>query len=217
MVACAREKGLFLMEAVWTRFLPTMQKFMQLYRSGEFGKIQHIIGDFSYDAFSGGYDPKHRLFNPELGGGALMDVGTYVLYIGAMMLGEEQGWQSTAVLAPTGVDNRTLMQLQYAGGATAQYMVAMDVETPNNMTVFTEKAVVELPRFWCGNELIINGQKTEFPPENEGHYHEFNYVAEDLRAGRTESSIMPLDESLQLMQLMDAIRADIGVKYPTDC
>ena len=217
MVAVAREKGLFLMEAMWTRFLPVMRSFMERKDAGEFGKILHITGDFGYAAYPDGYDPKSRIFDPALGGGALMDVGGYVLYVGDMMLGDEiQSRQCSALYAPTGVDKRTVMQLQYAGGATAQYMVATDVESLSRMTVYTEKAVVEFPHFWGGNEMIVNGSSVLFEEEHEGHHHEFNYIAEDIRAGRTESAIMPLDESLQLLHLMDDIRADIGVRYPTD-
>jgi len=217
MVDCARKHNRFLMEAMWTRFIPTMRKFMELKNAGEFGKVLHITGDFAYAAYPRSYNPEGRLFNPELGGGALMDVGSYLIYISAMITGQEiTGVQSKALYAPTGVDNRALLQLEFADHATAQLMAAMDVFTPNNMTVFTEKAVIELPEFWRGNELIINGESILFPKEHEGHHHEFNYIAEDIRAGRTESTIMPLDESLKLLSLMDDIRRNIVVRYPTD-
>lgn len=217
MIACAREKGLFLMEAVWTRFLPVMRKFMELKEAGEFGRIMHITADFGYDAYHNSFDPNNRIFNPELGGGALLDLGTYVIYIGAMMLGDEViSRQCSAVFASTGVDRRTLLQFEYPGNATAQFMLAVDAETPSDMLVYTEKAIVKIPMFWGGSELIINGEPVIFEKEHEGHHHEFNYIADDIRAGRRESEIMPLDESLRLIRLMDSIRKDIGLHYPTD-
>lgn len=212
MIACAREKGLFLMEGMWTRFLPVMRAFMARYETGEFGKIRHITGDFAFAAYPGDYDPKARLFNPALGGGALMDVGPYVLSIGAMLLGTEpESLQCTGVLSPSGVDNRAAVQLRYPDGATAQYMVALDVATPNDMTIYTERAVVELPYFWGGTEMRINGRVFRFPPEHEGHHHEFVHAAECIRAGLTESSIMPLSETLAIQRQIDTLRTLLGV------
>ncbi len=217
MIACAREKGLFLMEAMWTRFLPTMRALVERIEAGEFGRVLHIAGDFAYAAYPEGYNPDGRLFSSELGGGALMDVGPYVLSVGAMLLGAEvTGVQCSALHAPTGVDKRTVLQLQYPDEATAQYMVAVDVQTPNNMTLFAEKAIVELPYFWGGNEIRINGETVLFPRETEGHHHEFDAAALDIFAGRTENAIMPLDETLQLMRLLDEIREKIGVHFPAD-
>jgi len=212
MVALAREKGLFLMEGMWTRFLPVMREFMSRYEAGEFGKILHVTADFAFAAYPNDYNPQARLFNPALGGGALMDVGPYVLSVGTMLLGTEpESLQCTGTLAPTGVDNRAAVQLRYPGGATAQYMVALDVATPNNLTVYTEKAVVELPFFWAGTELRINGEVHTFPPEHEGHHHEFVHAAECIRAGLTESPILPLAETFVIQQQIDTLRKAIGV------
>lgn len=214
MVSAARENGLFIMEAMWTRFMPAMEKLRQLYTAGELGEIRHITADFGYAAE---YDPKSRIFAPELGGGALMDVGIYPLSICAMLLGADaEDVQSQCVLAPSGVDVRTSMQLRYASGATAQLMSATDVNGTGRMTIYAQRATVEIPDFWHATRLIINGKEMKFPDENEGHHHQFVHVADMIAAGRTESDVMPPDETIRLMDIMTDIRLAHGVRYPCE-
>lgn len=214
MVSAARENGLFIMEAMWTRFMPAMEKLRQLYAEGELGEIRHITADFGYAAE---YDPKSRIFAPELGGGALMDVGIYPLSICAMLLGTEaEDIQSQCVLAPSGVDVRTSMQLRYASGATAQLMSATDVNGTSRMTIYAQRATVEIPDFWHATRLIINGKEMKFPDENEGHHHQFVHAADMIAAGRTESDVMPPDETIRLMDIMTDIRLAHGVRYPCE-
>lgn len=212
MIGAAREKGLFLMEAMWTRFMPAMEKLRQLHSAGELGELRHITADFGYAAE---YEPKSRIFDPALGGGALMDVGIYPLSICSMLLGADaENIQSQCVLAPSGVDARTSMQLRYASGATAQLMSAIDVKGTSRMTIYASKATVEIPDFWHATRLIINGEEIKFPDENEGHHHQFVHAAEMIASGRTESSIMPPDETIRLMDIMTGVRLANGVIYP---
>lgn len=212
MIGFAREKGLFIMEAMWTRFLPAMAKLRQLYAEGELGEIRHITADFGYAAQ---YDPKSRIFAPELGGGALMDVGIYPLSICAMLLGTEaEAVQSQCVLAPSGVDVRTSMQLRYASGATAQLMAATDVNGTSRMTIYATRAMVEIPDFWHATRLIINGNEMKFPDENEGHHHQFVHAAKMIAAGRTDSDVMPAEETIRLMDIMTGVRLAHGARYP---
>ncbi len=212
MVSAARENGLFIMEAMWTRFMPAMEKLRQLYAAGKLGEIRHITADFGYAAE---YDPKSRIFAPELGGGALMDVGIYPLSICAMLVGTgAEDVQSQCVLAPSGVDVRTSMQLRYASGATAQLMSATDVNGTSRMTIYAQRATVEIPDFWHATRLIINGKEMKFPDENEGHHHQFVHAADMIAAGRTESDVMPPDETIRLMDIMTDVRLAHGVRYP---
>lgn len=212
MAAKAREKGVFLMEAMWTRFLPAYRHLMKLKEQGELGKIRHITADFSY---ASNFDPESRIYAPELCGGALMDVGIYTLSMCAMLLGDKpESVVSDCITAPSGVDSRTLMQLRYPCGATAQLMCGVDVNGVSRMTVFAEKATVEIPDFWHATKLIINSRNTDFPPENEGHHHQFDHAAQRIAAGKFESDIMPLDETVQLMKLMTDIRHSHGIFYP---
>ena len=208
----AREKGVFLMEAMWTRFMPAMRKLHEMYLAGDLGAIRHITADFSY---ASNFDPSSRIYAPELCGGALMDVGIYTLSMCAMLLGDKpESVKSDCILAPSGVDSRTLMQLRYAGGATAQLMCGVDVNSISQMTVFAEKATVIIPDFWHATKLIINGRNVDFPAENEGHHHQFDHAAERIFAGNIESDIMPLDETVSLMKLMTDVRREHGIVYP---
>jgi len=212
MIVAAREKGLFLMEAMWSRFMPAIRCLEEKRRSGELGAIRHVTADFSYAA---AYDPASRIYDPALGGGAMMDVGIYPLSMCAMLLGDSPvNVQTSCIKAPSGVDCRMAMQLTYADGATAQLMSGTDVNSISQLTLFAEKAAVVIPDFWHATKLIINGGELTFPQENEGHHHQFDHAAERIFAGYTESDIMPLDETMRLMKLMTDVRYEHGIIYP---
>jgi predicted dehydrogenase len=216
MAALAREKGLFLMEAMWTRFLPAMIKLRALLAEGALGEIRHVVGDFSYAAR---FDPESRLYDPRLAGGALLDVGIYPLSMIAMLLGDAPSRaDGICVMAPSGVDARTVAQFQYASGATAQLMCGVDVNGDSSLTVFGTLARVDIPDFWHATRLeITRGRELEileFPPETEGHHHQFVHAADCIHGGRTESPVMPLDQTVQLMKLMTEIRLANGFRYP---
>jgi predicted dehydrogenase len=216
MAAMAREKGLFLMEAMWTRFLPAIVKLRELAREGALGEIRHVTADFSYAAR---FDPESRVYAPRLAGGALLDVGIYPLSMIAMLLGDAPASvDGICVMAPSGVDARTVAQLRYQSGATAQLMCGVDVNGDSKMTVFGTEARVDIPDFWHATRLeIARGRDTEilaFPPETEGHHHQFVHAADLIRRGLTESPVMPLTETVNLMKLMTDIRRANGFLYP---
>lgn len=218
MAAYARKKGLFLMEAMWTRFMPAMVKLRALYDEGALGEIRHIAGDFAYAA---AFDANSRVYAPQLAGGALLDVGIYPLSIIAMLLGSAPvSTDGMCVMAPSGVDARTVAQLRYASGATAQLMCGVDVEGDSRMVVFGTKARVDIPEFWRATQLeIVRGGEREvlaFPSETEGHHHQFVHAADCIRSGKTESPVMPLDETVSLMRLMTDIRRANGFRYPKE-
>ncbi len=216
MAAFAREKKLFLMEAMWTRFLPAMEKLRAMVAAGELGQVRHITADFAY---ASRFDPESRLYAPQLAGGALLDVGIYPLSMIAMLLGDAPARvDSSCILAPTGVDARSVAQLQYACGATAQLMCGIDVNGDSNMTVYCTDARVDIPDFWHATRFAVTrGGETQtftFPPENEGHHHQFVHAADCIRRGVFDSPVMPLAETVQLMKLMTDIRFANGFRYP---
>lgn len=216
MAAFAKEKNLFLMEAMWTRFLPAMVKLRELAADGAFGEIRHVAADFAYAAR---FDPESRVYAPRLAGGALLDVGIYPLSMIAMLLGSAPvRVDGACVMAPSGVDARTVAQLQYASGATAQFMCGVDVDGDSRMTVFGTEARVDIPDFWHATRLeITRGRDVEilaFPPETEGHHHQFDHAADCIRRGLVESPVMPLAETVKLMKLMTDIRRANGFGYP---
>lgn len=211
MAEMARDKGIFLMEAMWTRFLPAIKQLKVMYEAGELGRIRHIAADFAY---ASKYDPESRIYAPAMGGGALMDVGIYPLSICEYILGAHHSMQVNCVKTPSGVDARTAMQLGFADGATAQLMSGIDVNGTSVMTIYADKANVVVPDFWHATQLIVNGNMIQFPEENEGHHHQFVHAAEMIAAGRTESDVMPLDETIRLMDVMTDARHENGIFYP---
>lgn len=214
MAECAKKNNVFLMEAMWTRFLPAMRKLMELLESGKYGQVRHIYGDF---AFASRPNPEHRLYNPDLGGGALMDVGIYPLSVFNMIKGGEPvNIQTTCAYTETHVDARTVMQLQYADGGTAQLLCALDTPGTSRMIVYTDGGVIDVPDFWHATKLVTPDGVIEFEPENEGHHHQFDYAARYIREGIKESDIIPLDESIKIMEIMTDIRKEKGIVYPSD-
>lgn len=216
MAALAREKGLFLMEAMWTRFMPAMVKLRELAEGGALGEIRHVVADFAYAAR---FDPESRVYAPHLAGGALLDVGIYPLSMIAMLLGDAPVCvNGTCVMAPSGVDARTAAQFRYDSGATAQLMCGVDVNGDSRMTVFGTLARVDIPDFWHATRLeIARGRETEileFPPETEGHHHQFVHAADCIRRGLTESCVMGLNETINLMKIMTDIRRANNFLYP---
>lgn len=213
MVRKAREKGLFLMEAMWTRFLPAWEKLRSMKDAGELGTIRNIQGNFAYAA---PYDRASRLYAPELAGGALMDVGIYLLSMGSYLLGDDGVNDVRVLCRPTrdGVDGSMAIQLSWENGASAQYFCAVDTMGTDGMKLYTDKMAIDIPHFWYATSFTAGRQEYSFPPEHEGHAHQFVHAAKMIRHGRTESEVMPLDETLRLMRRMDAIRRDAGIRYP---
>jgi predicted dehydrogenase len=219
MVDEARARGLFLMEAMWTRFLPIMGEVRRLVAAGEIGEVRMVQADFGFRA---AFNPAHRLFDPALGGGALLDVGVYPLSFASMLLGEPAQFASLAELGATGIDEQTAIVLGYPGGKLALLATAVTTETPHEATIMGTRGWLRLHRpWWVGRTLTIyragaEPETIDRPYIGNGYSHEASEVAKCVRAGRRESAVMPLDESLRIMATMDAIRGQLGMKYPME-
>jgi predicted dehydrogenase len=219
-IALAQEKKLFLMEAMWTRFLPAIQHLRQLVSDGRLGQIRLVEADFCFERE---YDPAHRLYNPDLGGGALLDLGIYPLAFTTMLLGLPDKVHSHAHLAPTGVDELDHMLLVYeAAGATASLACSMGLVRPREALVAGTAGYIRVHDSFHQAQTMtvaLHGRVPEtihLPYSGNGYYHEVAEVHRCLRAGKLESEHMPLSETLALMQLMDSLRASWGVKYPQE-
>lgn len=217
MAECAKKNKVFLMEAMWTRFFPAWKKMMELIRAGEIGSVNHVYGVFSCSV--GRIDPESRLFAPSLAGGALLDVGVYPLMAATAILGwEPEKAQSLYALTETGVDGRMSVQLQYAGGATAQMMTALDAEGSSDLIIYGTKGYIRMEEFWhpAAFAVIKGGEREEFrfDAENEGFHHEFEEAASCIRKGLREAEQMPLAESIAVCGLTERLRHEAGVYYP---
>lgn len=219
MIKMARDKKLFLMEAMWTRFFPVMSKVREWLRNGLIGDPRLAAADFGFRA---GFDPKSRIFAPELGGGALLDVGVYAISFASMVFGGgATRMASLTNLGKSGVDEESTLLLGFPGGRMAVLYTAIRLTTPWNGTILgTEgKIQIESP-FWCPKVVTLEAGSTKIKFENNYAGRGDQFMAAEvmrcLRDGKLESDIMPLDETLAIIKTMDKIREQWGLKYPME-
>jgi predicted dehydrogenase len=216
-ISLAREKRLFLMEAMWMRFFPAMAQVRKWVETGLLGDVRLVQADF---CFQMPYDPEHRLYNPLLGGGALLDLGIYPLSLATMVLGLPEEVSGTAHLSDTGVDELDTFTLTYDRGATAALSCSIRIYRPRIAYIVGTKGYAKIHEIFFRPErltLALNDKEPEttaFPYKGNGFVHEVEEVHKCLDENRLESAIMPLDETLALMKLMDGLRAQWGVVYP---
>lgn len=208
MIAKAREARLFLMEAMWTRFLPLHREVKRRVREGEIGEVRMITADFGFRVE---FDPTNRLFAPELGGGALLDVGIYPLSLAHQHLGTPDRIHAEASFAPTGTDEQTAILLKYAGGQLATLTCGVRTRTYHEAVLCGTEGLIRVhPDWWSGNAFTIhrsNGiiDPIEVPTHANGFVYEIEEVGYCLAEGRLESDVMPLEASLSLSKTMDAV------------
>lgn len=217
MIDCARVNNRYLMEAMWSRFFPAAQALKALIHSGALGDIRLITADFSFRTTP---DYEDRLFKRELGGGALLDVGIYPLSLICFYKDALPGEvQVLSMKAETGVDSLCSFQVQFADGAVGQGFAGLEVTTDQTLKLYGTEGWAELPDFWHPTRFTVHrsgqaAQQRVFVPENEGFHNEFEYAARAILARQTDQCVIPLAESLRIMEIMDAMRVRMGVRYP---
>ena len=217
MIQVAQERGVFLMEAFWTRFFPAIGHALKLVQTGAIGEVKHLAADFG---FITDFKPESRLFAPALAGGSLLDIGVYPLFISQLFLGVPVAVRAVATPAPTGVDMNCTMALAYASGATASLFSTIAATTNNYCVLYGTTGQLHLTgRFHApsGIEIHRPDQAPEvipYPKIGLGYHYEAAHVQYCLAQGLTESPLLPLAFSLDLMRTLDAVRAEIGLRYP---
>jgi predicted dehydrogenase len=215
LVTTARAEGLFLMEAMWTRCLPHIAEIRRLLAAGALGEIVTVAADHG-QWFA--RDPGFRLFAPELGGGALLDLGVYPVSFASMVLGTPDRIVSLVDPAFTGVDGQTSMLFGYASGAQAVLTCTSSAKSPTRGAVVGTDARIEIEGdFYAPTSFTLitrAGDPTYFEAQSEGRglWYEAEEVARCLHEGLLESPLMPLDETVSIMQTMDAVLAQAGAK-----
>ena len=219
VVALAREKKLFLMEAMWTRFMPALAEVRRIIASGEIGPVHQVTADFGFAKSDG---PEHRLFNPALGGGALLDLGIYPLSIATALLGPVAAVQAQAEMGATGVDVQTAFTLRHQGGGMSICGCSLRAHTPSELTVSGELGFVRMHKqFNCTESISVvladgTARTVATPFIGNGYAHEAIEAQRCLNAGLIESPGMTHDETLALMGVMDTIREQVGLRYAAD-
>ena len=217
MVQAARKKRVYLMEAMWTRFFPAMQKVREWLDEGRIGKVQFVTADFGYYEEE---DSSKIIFDPNTAGGSLLDVGIYPIAFAFMVFGKKPNRiTGLADMASTGVDAAMGCTLGFEGGGLALLYSAMNAETPQVAEIIGQKGRIVIPQFWSPREahLYIGGELIEsFKGDHEGEGYQFEIAAvqEDIRNGRLENELMPLDESIAIAEVMDELRSQWGLVYP---
>ncbi|WP_344593886.1 Gfo/Idh/MocA family oxidoreductase [Actinomadura vinacea] len=210
LAGIARATGGFAMEAMWTRFSPLVRRLHALVGEGAIGEVSAVYADFS---IAPPFDPEHRLWSAELAGGSLLDLGCYVLSITWPLLGPPDTVQATAAPAPTGVDANTGVLLGYRSGAVALLHCGLMGESPHTATVVGTKGRIELASpFYRPEALTLTragGAPETFTVDlaGNGYTHQAEEVARCLRLGLTESPLLPLDESVAVLRVIDEIAA----------
>jgi dihydrodiol dehydrogenase / D-xylose 1-dehydrogenase (NADP) len=216
MVNFAREKKVYLMEAMWTRFFPASKKVRTWLEEGRIGKVQFVTADFGFEA----KDPADIRLRPETAGGSLLDVGIYPLAFTFMVFGKKPNRiTGLADMTPTGVDGAMGCTLGFEGGGLALLCSALTLDTPQVLEIIGEKGRIVVPKFWCPKEanLYIDGKLEEYFTQDhvgEGYQFEIAAVQDDIRNGRLENDLMPLDESIAMAEVMDELRKQWGLAYP---
>ncbi len=217
MIGVAQARQVFLMEAFWTRFFPAIAQALDLVQAGVIGEVKHLVADFG---FAAPYEPQGRLFNPVLAGGGLLDIGVYPLFISQLFLGEPAAVRAVSTPAGTGVDLNCAVALAYASGATASLFSTLAAPTDNRCVLYGTKGQLQLTgRFHApsGVQVQLPGQPVRLiscATQGHGYHYEAAHVQECLAQGLRESPLLPLAFSQELMQLLDAVRDQIGLRYP---
>jgi len=215
MVDAARANGVFLMEAIWSRFLPAYRHLVAVLEEGRIGEPLLVEGDFGYPVD----DPDHRLLRLDLGGGGLLDLGIYPLQLATLVLGRPEGVSARGVLGPTGVDELVAAVVQHAGGGIGVLKASLRVGMACTARIAGTRGVVELPAFMhCPTSITVASpagvEQIDGSYEGNGLRFEVEAVHRCLAEGRTESPVMPLEETIALAATLDDIRAQIGLRFP---
>ena len=222
MIKTAKERKVFLMEALWTKFLPHYKKLQELLQQKTLGDIKSVLVNFGFKTSA---NSPPRLFDPLLGGGTLLDIGIYNVFITLSILGNPDDIEATMTPASTGVDEQIAVLFKYNSGAMAQLFSSFATNLPVQAEINGTGGCITLTtRFYEPSATIqlyrqMPGEKEIIPVEKEtgfGYQYEARHVNECLKKGLIESPVMTHGDTLLLMEILDRIRNKARIKYPAD-
>ncbi|MCW2778292.1 MAG: putative oxidoreductase [Frankiales bacterium] len=212
----ARASGTFVMEAMWTRFQPAVVALRETVASGAIGEVRAVQADLGVQR---PFDPEDRLFSLALGGGALLDLGVYVVSFAQMLLGTPDTVTATGSLARTGVDLEAGLLLGYDDGRSATLLTSLRQALPGQARVYGTHGWIDvLPRFHHPQTIVLHrdGAEPEVvtrPQLGGGYAHELLEVVQCLREGRSESAVMPLADTLAVQDVLQRAADQLGVRH----
>ncbi len=213
MIATAREQKIYLMEALWTRFLPAFQKVLKIIEEDQIGEVLTIKADFGFRAK---FDPKSRLFDPALAGGALLDIGIYPAFLAMSILGKPSKIKAIAHKGSTGVDESNAILFEYSSGKMAILSSSILYDSPTVAEIYGTKGKIIIPGRWHEAKVVkvidANGEETSyvFDYPQCGYHAEAIAVMKDLAENRPENSQWSLKNTLDLSNLLGQIKADFS-------
>ena len=220
ITALAAAKGLLVLEAMWTRFLPHMHRIRDIIAAGTIGEVRSITADHRQKLPD---DPKHRLNDLALGGGALLDLGIYPISFTWDILGKPDSMHASATFRATGADAQVATIFHYASGAIATTLSSSDSAGPNRACIVGSKGRIEIDRVWyeptsfrvyaSDNSLLETFNQ---PRIGRGMQYQAEEAEQLIAAGKIASAILSPEQTVQIMQTLDALRAQIGLKYPSE-
>jgi predicted dehydrogenase len=219
VIDAARQHQVFAMEAMWTRFQPAIVAARELIDDGAIGEVRQLQADLGVDR---PYTPADRLFDPAQGGGAMLDLGVYVVSFAQYFLGTPNRIEVTGSLTPTGVDAEAGLLLGYDDGRAATLLISLKHHTPGAARIQGTKGWIDVPpRFHHPQRIVLHrrGHDAEAIsrlPLGAGYSHELIEVTECVRAGRTESVIMPLSDTLAVQRILNEASEKLGVHHTED-
>jgi len=213
----ADKAGVFLMEAVWTYFLPAIREVIEIVRKGEIGEIRGVEADFCY-SIDESEDPK--LFKNDMAGGSLLDVGVYGLHFASMLLGYEPVSISSQAHIENGVDLHSAVLMKYSNGAIASVSSAVKLYKPETAFIYGSGGYIRIPHFYGADsyEICSNGEEriVSKPFIGNGFEEEIIEACNCIISGKKESDILGLSKSIAVLKMMDEVRRQNGLVYPFD-
>lgn len=219
LVAAVREHHVFAMEAMWTRFQPAVVAARELIADGAIGTVRSVQADLGVTR---PFDPTDRVFAHELGGGAILDLGVYDVSFAQMVLGNPTSVAALGSLEPSGVDADVNILLGFDDDRSATLMASLHSPMPGHARIFGSTGWIDvLPRFHHPNSFVLHRQghdseQFDRPALGDGYSHELIEVTEAIKAGQTESAIMPLDDTLAVQRVMEDALTQLGVRFEED-
>jgi predicted dehydrogenase len=218
LVASSKKNNTFLLEGMWTRFLPSFQFLFQIIQSNTIGKILHLHADMSFIAEK---DKNNRFFNPELGGGSLLDVGVYTIYLSYFLLGNPDEIFAAGKLTEEHIDETCGIMLKYKNGNFATLASSIVTQTEGSAWIYGSDGTIRIKKPWTETpekiEVIINNESSfkHIPSwQGRGFQYEVEEVIKCLNEKRIESEILPHQSSINVVKIMDAVRKQLGIIYP---
>jgi predicted dehydrogenase len=220
IVELAESKGLVALEAMWSRFLPHMVRIREIIQEGTIGEVRKVVASHNQSLPK---DPAHRLNDPALGGGALLDLGIYPISFAFDVLGTPERIQASATMTATGVDGQTAAIFDYGGGQQALVDCEMDAAGANRAVIIGTEGWIDIESVWYNPVPFtvygVDGnvvERFDQPVNSRGMQFQAAELERLIQAGATSGTILPPGESVAIMAAMDEIRRQIGLSYEAD-